>query len=133
MEVIQLCIGGYCVVPNTFSKCFESTRLCALGIDRLSLKECAVLKELSLGLDDIFIARRLGMSEDAIKMLSHVLFSKLGLETRDEARLFSLDHREELQRKRREIMWKSLDEKSTFLHNHITTLENLQQIMEDPS
>lgn len=132
-EVIQLCIGGYCVVPRAVLPIFEATRLFGVGIDRLSLKECAVLNELGLGVDDGLIAGHLGISEAAIKMLVRVVLSKLNLETRDDARIFSFNHREELQRIRRKMIWRSSDDGETYRQDHLTALKLLHRIMETPS
>ena len=101
VEIIRLCISGYSVVPSEIFQLLKTARLQPSGIDQLSLKECALLKELGQGADDEFIARRLSMSECGVKMMIRAVLAKMHFETRDEARRFSNIHRASLQNARR--------------------------------
>ena len=100
-NLIRLCTAGYCVVPEKIAPYFATSRRRRVEIEQLSLKECALLNELSQGVDDEHIARRLSMSKSVVRMLLRSVFAKLHFESRDEACLFAAAHRAKLQNIRR--------------------------------
>lgn len=103
-DIIRLSAAGYCLVPDAAVASFIAFRLRGADINRLTLIECAVLGELSLGHGDRLMSRRLGMTAGVARLHVQSVFAKLCVQTRTEARLFGLRHRAELHELRRVLI-----------------------------
>ena len=132
MDVIRLCTAGYCVVPEEIAPYLAASRRSRVEIEQLSLKECALLNELGQGVDNELIARRLSMSESAVRMLLRSVFAEFDFESRDEACLFAVAHRTELQNIRKNKIRTQSRGEDGFLRNQSVARRILELLEEYP-
>ena len=129
-DVIRLCMAGYCVVPKKIAPYFAASHRRRVEIEQLSLKECALLNELGRGVDDELIARRLSMSESAVRMLLRSIFAELHFDSREEACHFAATHRAKLQNIRKNKIRTQSNGENGFLRNQSVARRILKQLEE---
>lgn len=131
-DVIRMCTAGYFLVPEEIAPYFVASQQRRVEIEQLSLKECALLNELGHGVDDEFIARRLSMSESAVRMLMRSVFAEFHFESRDEACLFAVAHRAEMQNIRKNKIRAQSHAEDDFRRYQSAVSRILEQLEEYP-
>lgn len=131
-DIIRLCTAGYCVVPEEIAPYFAASQRRRVEIEQLSLKECALLNELGQGVDDELIARRLSLSQSAVRMLLRSVFVGFHFESRDEACHFAVVHRAELQKLRKNKIRTQSSGERGFLRHQSVARRILEQLEEFP-